>query len=323
MAPQAVRTPTPSRVSAYMVRQVERRNLGHDPNAVSSSSTALFPAAAASDGASSTVYPLFPTQSQGQSNRGGGPNVYYLVFLGILVVLMVIAGCFALKGVRARRRYRTATQLALARGDPLPAGATYWGLGGMGWNGDAIEREERRRRDRKKVPVPVMYENEVVKLDDEAGWKEDDEMWESLQPVSVQSLRPKEVVAPPVVEDSSPSRTRPSPFAAFRQRSFLGPTYPVTLSEPTETPQAPQVAEADRSLVSGEAVRVSVMIQMPHPPEPSKDRRERSEWDDEEVGWEEGMELGVWEGNVAVPGQNNGAEYRKRVSVTSEGESAE
>jgi len=45
----------------------------------------------------------------------------------------MLAACLAFRAFRMRRRYRTATQIALARGDPLPMQLRddYWGLAGL------------------------------------------------------------------------------------------------------------------------------------------------------------------------------------------------
>lgn len=61
-------------------------------------------------------------------------------FLGVLVIILLLAACLALRAFRMRRRYRTATQLAIARGDPLPVHLRddYWGLAGLpGFTGGA------------------------------------------------------------------------------------------------------------------------------------------------------------------------------------------
>lgn len=59
----------------------------------------------------------------------------------------------------------------------------------------------------------------------------------------------------------------------------------------------------------GEELRVSVVIQMP------KEERERrdEEGGEDEVGWENGMELGVWEGFVGGIENKNGS-HRDRYS---------
>lgn len=51
----------------------------------------------------------------------------------MLVIILLLAACLAFRAFRMRRRYRTATQIALARGDPLPMQLRddYWGLAGL------------------------------------------------------------------------------------------------------------------------------------------------------------------------------------------------
>jgi hypothetical protein len=108
--------------------------------------------AQSADPNASTTTNLFPTTTAGRSDSVGGPgsaNVYYLVvghplypsvlfmltnqFLGVLVIILLLAACLAFRAFRMRRRYRTATQIALARGDPLPMQLRddYWGLAGL------------------------------------------------------------------------------------------------------------------------------------------------------------------------------------------------
>ena len=79
-----------------------------------------------------------------------------------------------------RQRYRTATQLAIARGDPLPPmdQGEYWGLGGFSaWTANGADRfgvpgmEGRRSGAKTWVRVPVLEEAEV---EDEKGVEWDD-----------------------------------------------------------------------------------------------------------------------------------------------------
>lgn len=58
--------------------------------------------------------------------------------------------------------------------------------------------------------------------------------------------------------------------------------------------------EIDREIQEGEDLRLAVVIQMPTPEDRVKKRQSWNSDDeeDEEVGWEMGMELGVWEGVV-------------------------
>ncbi|WVQ95344.1 hypothetical protein IAU59_002441 [Kwoniella sp. CBS 9459] len=308
---------------------------------------------------SSSTQGLFPTQANAGDTRNKGPNVYYLVFLGILVILMMIAGCLALRAIRVRRRYRTATQLALARGDPIPGGEAYWGMGGLGgWTPDGldrlgnVERELRRReRDKKnKMPVPVLYESGVHQSRDmesvqerlrvREGYgngtvEEMDGLW-NAEPVSVQSLRPPEFDPPSQQQTTSTpfQSPRPRPGHIFNIRQHLAslqlphtPSTPeVLLPEDREAHaglrRQATVKEIDRALKPGEEVRVAFVIQMPTPDQSTTAARgrERSAWDDEDerVGWEEGMELGVWEGRLGpIPAddfQSSQGGWRKRVS---------
>lgn len=60
-----------------------------------------------------------------------------------MVVLLLLAACLAYRAFRLRRRYRTATQLAIARGEMLPPDIRrdYWGLGGLSaWTSDGVDR---------------------------------------------------------------------------------------------------------------------------------------------------------------------------------------
>ncbi|OCF35907.1 hypothetical protein I317_00428 [Kwoniella heveanensis CBS 569] len=324
-------------------------------------------AEAASAASASSTQGLFPTQANAGDNRNRGPNVYYLVFLGILVILMMIAGCLAIRAIRVRRRYRTATQLALARGDPIPGGEAYWGLGGLGnWTPDGfdrlgnVERELRRReRERKnKMPVPVLFESEVHQSRDlesvqermrvregygMARGEELDGLFDA-EPVSVQSLRPPDAEPPTSRQpiDSTPAQSpRPRPGHIFSFRQHLAslqlphtPSTPdVVLPEDREAQAESRRKEVenemDRDLRPGERVRVAFIVQMPtRTADQGSDanglrgRTNRSAWasdEDERVGWEEGMELGVWEGRLGpLPPEgslrSDQAGWRKRAS---------
>ncbi|WVF67892.1 hypothetical protein IAT40_002653 [Kwoniella sp. CBS 6097] len=331
------------------------------------------PTTASDSGSTSSTQGLFPTQANAGDNRNRGPNVYYLVFLGILVILMMIAGCLAIRAIRVRRRYRTATQLALARGDPIPGGEAYWGLGGIGgWTPDGfdrlgnVERELRRReRDKKnKMPVPVLFESEVHQSRDiesmqemlraregySLGREEEmDGLW-NAEPVSIQSLRPNDPAPLPQQSNPTPLQTpRPRPGHLFSFRQHLAslqlphtPSTPeVLLPEDRDARAAAQAdllrketeKEIDRELMPGEEVRMAFMIQMPTPtltPDQTANGargKQRSAWDDEDerVGWEEGMELGVWEGRLGpIPPESlHSAEVAWRKRVSSDADSLE
>lgn len=65
----------------------------------------------------------------------------------------------------------------------------------------------------------------------------------------------------------------------------------------------PKRKEIDREIQPGEDMRLAVVIQMPHTGDKAKKRQswqsdEDPDDEEEEVGWEMGMELGVWEGTV-------------------------
>jgi hypothetical protein len=64
-----------------------------------------------------------------------------------------------------RRRYRSATQMALARGEPLPPGMRndYWGLAGLSaWTPEGIARtaaaREEETRGRRMLPKPRIHD---------------------------------------------------------------------------------------------------------------------------------------------------------------------
>ena len=59
-----------------------------------------------------------------------------------MVVLLALAACLAVRAIRQRRRYRTATQMAIARGGQLPDDPNdYWGLSGLsGWTPEGLDR---------------------------------------------------------------------------------------------------------------------------------------------------------------------------------------
>lgn len=71
----------------------------------------------------------------------------------MLVILLLLAACLAFRAFRIRRRYRTATQLALARGGPLPVDphAEFWGLRPP----PPVEKSKKLGK------VPILWENEV------------------------------------------------------------------------------------------------------------------------------------------------------------------
>ncbi|WWD20841.1 hypothetical protein CI109_105318 [Kwoniella shandongensis] len=281
----------------------------------------------------STYSNLFPTQTQGSGNNQNGnrgtPNVYYLVFLGVLVILMLIAGCLTLRAVRMRRRYRTATQIALARGEPIPEGMRedFWGLGGLsGWTAEGLDRLGNIRPGEEWVPgtgrrgagkgrwekVPVLYEGELVKeqqAEVERSGVGGDEVWDHVRPLTLLSLRPSqtpfpdESSDPPVLTPVRNMGPRPRPAPMFTFSRHRSSSYGVTDQAQSSTSRSQQqqtTKEIDREIVPGEEVRLGVVIQMPVQGLSERQRtREGDDDDEEEVAWENGMELGVWEGVLA------------------------
>ena len=133
-----------------------------------------------------------------------------------------------------------------------------------------------------------------------------------VQPLTVHSLVPP--AAPQADPDQPASMTsqhmgprhRLAHTVNFRALSYrrrpsqtvLNGAYPPVRGEPEE--------EIDRELVQGEEVRVAVVIRMPQ-----EEGERRDEDGEDEVGWETGMELGVWEGVLGADEPN-----RRRSRVT-------
>jgi hypothetical protein len=171
--------------------------------AVYTGPTNIFPA-------TSTYSELFPTPSTSSTSSGiypggGGAasNVYYLVvspgicnpaieltpivqFVGILLVLLILAACLAYRAYRMRRRFRTATQLAIARGEPLPANMRedYWGLGRLsGWTPQGLDRFGPaglggllRENGGRWKSIPVLYEAIIEEREGKGG-----DVWDEIQ----------------------------------------------------------------------------------------------------------------------------------------------
>jgi len=228
-------------------------------------------------------------------------------FLGVLVILLLLAACLAFRAFRIRRRYRTATQIALARGGPLPTepGNEFWGMGGMaGWNAENTVRiDAGGRRGRGKTTrwakIPILWENEVYeKVPGEEEDLEDGLVGTRpvyvahLQPVMLSSQREEEPELPapePIPQPTAPRRT-----LADRLRRT-----PIEPSPPPPVPP-PKPREIDRDVMFGEDISMAVIIRMPS--EASHVERPRPDDDsfmsDEATGWKPGMEIGVWQGHV-------------------------
>jgi hypothetical protein len=94
------------------------------------------------------------------------------------------------------------------------------------------------------------------------------------------------------------NRTRRFHLSNLRRLANGGISQPYP--EPTEQrPKPNKPKEIDRMIQLGEDMRLAVVIQMPVQDQGAKKRQSwASDEDEEEVAWEHGMELGVWEGSV-------------------------
>jgi hypothetical protein len=101
-------------------------------------------------------------------------------FLGVLLALIILAAALTLRSYRMRARYRTQTQLAIARGD-APTGS-WWGddVWGIPWVGWAPVRSSRERR---WMPIPVLYDAvpEPEKDLEIKGKGMETELWDDIQ----------------------------------------------------------------------------------------------------------------------------------------------
>ena len=116
---------------------------------------------------------VLPSQSHTFTLRQADHRILHLSqFLGVLAVLICMASCLAFRAFRIRRRYRTATQLAIARGDPVPRlTEDYWRFGTFSpWTHDGWDRHDMaagmdgidgRGRGKKWAKVPELWEAEV------------------------------------------------------------------------------------------------------------------------------------------------------------------
>ncbi|RSH87020.1 hypothetical protein EHS25_003508 [Saitozyma podzolica] len=278
---------------------------------MSSSSTATTDTASATN--------LFPTttasSASSSSSSSQNPTVYYFVFLGVLVILLCVAACLAYRAYRMRRRYRTARQMAIARGEPFMAGREdYWGLGGLsGWTSEgadrlAVERAamewEARRLGRKGrwEKTPALWESEVGDKEDQAKDLED------ALPLMLQPMLPP--TTEPMLDYDTPRtqrvdtrtmgpRPRPPPLLDLQQRAAsLAYWRRGAAQNGSAVPEPPSEVDEPDGLSRGDVVRVAVVIRMP-----TELEEDSHDIDDEErPGWEHGMELGVWEGQVAAGG---------------------
>ncbi|EIW66245.1 hypothetical protein TREMEDRAFT_65516 [Tremella mesenterica DSM 1558] len=264
---------------------------------------------------------LFPTSSSSNPSNppGDGPNVYYLVFLGVLVVLLCMAACLGFRAFRLRRRYQSATQRAIARGDPLPdVRDDYWGLGGLSaWTQEGLDRltnspgteEWAVRRDGRKTKwdrIPRL--SEAIPLPEKERESSHHDSW-NFEPLTLHSLKPLEtpLISESIDEDQIGTtpfqlrrmgpRPRPPPLGLS---NFVHRRRPDPNSEGSPPPARPEpMKELDRGIGSGEMLRIAVMVQMPQRGSfnVKGDDRERQDEEDE-TGWEPGMEIGVWQGQI-------------------------
>jgi hypothetical protein len=98
----------------------------------------------------------------------------------------------------------------------------------------------------------------------------------------------------------SPSRARRR-FHLANLRRLANPNSPNSYNIPElePRPKPKKQKEIDRVIQEGEELRLAVVIQMPTQQDKAKKRQSwGSDEEEEEVAWEMGMELGVWEGSV-------------------------
>lgn len=206
-----------------------------------------------------------------------------------------------------RRRYRRATRVALARGETVPdtIREDFWGLGGLaGWTSDgwdrfgAVRPGEQAKKEKKWDKMPVLVEAEAMK---EAKLGTGD-LWDEIRPLTVQSARLLHELpsftdslanfqSRHPTQDVPPRLRQPTLFSRNRNTLFSDTTVPSRRAR-----KKPEDLELNRTIEAGEALRIAVVVQMPTF---SVDgQRYRQGDNDEEVAWESGMELGLWEGVV-------------------------
>ena len=229
-----------------------------------------------------------------------------------------------------RRRYRTATQLAIARGDPLPVHLRddYWGLTGLPrfTNGGGNESPAGITGDRggKKGRWDRIPKLEEAELAGKAAERNDELFYDitvsstcppcpvvhiadGFQPVTLHSLLTPDPRSSTTTTQSNDPNEPITAASSSRARRFNMQAFRRTSGAHTPTPDGPEPTrskpakkkEIDREIQEGEDMRLAVVIQMPVRGEGTRKRQSwNSDDEEEEVGWETGMELGVWEGNV-------------------------
>lgn len=106
----------------------------------------------------------------------------------------------------------------------------------------------------------------------------------------------------PIEQPTIPRPPSPPPqLRTFGLRAFRREQPPT----PEPAPRVKEVREVDRKLEDSEPVRVAVLVQMPGYPPRNTDNDVDG---DELVGWQPGMELGLWEGHVAAEHEWCGAD---------------
>ena len=114
-------------------------------------------------------------------------------------------------------------------------------------------------------------------------------------------------------------RPRPPHMLSFssltnRRRASHG------LTDETDQSARPE-RELSSELESGEEVRVAVVIRMPREAEDrNEDDQSADDQSEDEVGWENGMELGVWEGFVGSRDLSDGPRLVSSRKAWSSGE---
>lgn len=130
------------------------------------------------------------------------------------------------------------------------------------------------------------------------------------QPLTVQSLLAPDI-APPLPNSEIQPDSSPRQRFHLNQLRLRRQSQPPPFPDNADPPHPTTVREMYRNISEGEAVRVAMVIQMPVA---SSDRRERGEEEerDEEVAWDDGMEIAVWEGVIGEEGTSEeGSEWSR------------